>query len=131
MKLLATLAAILVLGFTLFASSRPASAFDFFGTKTNPACTPQTKDSPVCQPPKDEGNPVVRVIRIAASVVATIAGFLAVLMIVISGFQFVTSGGNDEAVANARKRITNSIIGLIIVATAWVIVRFVTDNIIQ
>lgn len=112
-------------------------AFDFFGGHPNNPCNSQQNlpnrtengSSPVCQPSTDNENPVVRILRVAATIVALIGGFLAVLMIIISGFQFVTSGGKDESVVNARRRITNSIIGLIVIALAWLIVRFVTDRV--
>jgi hypothetical protein len=51
-----------------------------------------------------------------------------VIMIIIAGFAMVTSAGNSEAVANARRRIVSAIVGLLIVALAWAIVRFVVDR---
>lgn len=122
--------AVLLFGFLMAGPPQPALAFDFFGNNPTSPCDSQTKDSPVCQPSTDNENPVVKTIRIATTVLALIGGFLAVLMIIISGFQFVTSAGKDESVANARKRITNSIIGLIIIALAWTIVTFVIDRIV-
>jgi len=105
-----------------------AFAFDFFGGNPNEVCNKQTSGSPVCTPVTTNDNPIVTTIQVATSIVALIAGFLAVLMIIIAGFQFVTSGGNDETVKNARRRIQSSIIGLIIIATSWTIIRFVTDQ---
>lgn len=115
---------------TILAPAAPAYAVNFFDTnQKNSPCTDQTKNSPLCQPDKSTQNPVIHAIRITTNIIATISGFLAVFMIIISGFQFVTSGGSDESVANARKRIVNSVIGLIIVAMAWTIIRFVTDRV--
>jgi hypothetical protein len=76
-------------------------------------------------------NPAVHIIQVATSIVALLAGFLAVFMIMISGFQYVTSGGSDEAVSNAKKRLRSALIGLVVVALAWTIIRFVKDSLLS
>lgn len=43
-----------------------------------------------------------------------IIGILAVVMLIISGAQWITSAGNAEAIGAAKKRITGAIIGLFI-----------------
>lgn len=107
-------------------------AFSFFKSGSGQICNGDSSSSPVCQKPSNPNkNPVVDIIRTATSIVALLAGVLAVIMIIISGLTLVTSGGNQEAVTNSRKRITNSIIGLVIVALAWAIIRFVTDTILK
>jgi hypothetical protein len=50
-------------------------------------------------------------------------------MLIYGGFRYVTSAGNDTAVATAKKTITYALIGLIIVAFAQVIVHFVLNNV--
>ena len=52
-----------------------------------------------------------------------IAGFVTVIIIVISGIQFVTSGGNPEAAAAARVRLTFAIIGFVIIVLACAILQ--------
>lgn len=54
-----------------------------------------------------------------------IAGFLAVIFILASAFQFVTSSGNPEGAASARNRLTYALIGFVIVALAFVILQIV------
>lgn len=46
------------------------------------------------------------------------AASLAVLMIVISGFRYVSSGGNEEVQKKAKKNITWAIIGLMLIGIA-------------
>jgi hypothetical protein len=43
-----------------------------------------------------------------------VASILATIMIIISGAQWATSGGNTETITNARKRIAGAVIGLFI-----------------
>jgi len=74
-------------------------------------------------------NVVLRDIKAAADIVAFLAGALAVIMVIVGGFTLVTSAGNSERAAGARRRIIGALIGLAIVALAWTIARFITDNI--
>jgi type IV secretory pathway VirB2 component (pilin) len=55
-------------------------------------------------------------------------GLVAVIMILIGGFQWMTAGGNEEKVASAKKIISAAVIGLIIVLLAWAIVIFVISQ---
>lgn len=54
-----------------------------------------------------------------------ILGAIAVIMIVIGGFKFVTSGGDTNAVASAKNTIIYALVGLVVVALAQVIVHYV------
>jgi hypothetical protein len=55
-----------------------------------------------------------------------VAGFLlAFMMLLLSGIQWITSGGDKQALEKARNGITNALIGLVIVAAAWAIMTFV------
>ncbi len=76
-------------------------------------------------------NPVLHVIQVATSIIAVIVAIAAVVMIIVSGIRMITSGGNQEAVSNARKRITSAIIGLVIVALSWTIINFAIDKFIK
>ncbi|MBI3984259.1 hypothetical protein HY346_03075 [Candidatus Microgenomates bacterium] len=53
------------------------------------------------------------------------AGLVAVIMIIIGGFQYVLSGGNPDKAAQAWRTILYSFIGLIIVLSAGWIINFV------
>lgn len=99
------------------------------------ACDPSVSNSKAANSAicKDQGtatDPAVHIIHVAADIIALIAGLAAVLIIIASGIAMITSGGNSESVGNARKRILGAIIGLAIIAFAWVIVTFLTDKLI-
>jgi len=53
------------------------------------------------------------------------AGIFFVFMILWGAFQWLTSGGEKEAVAAARGRITNAVIGIILFAVAFAIIQIV------
>lgn len=56
-------------------------------------------------------------------------GVIAVAMIILGGFQWLISGGNDESVAAAKKTIGNAVIGIIVVLLAWAVVHFTIGTI--
>lgn len=54
-----------------------------------------------------------------------VAGFVAVVSIMIAGASHVFSGGSPEKAASARKRMYNSLIGLAIALIATALVTFI------
>lgn len=64
-------------------------------------------------------------IRKFINLLSVIVGIVAVIMIMVGGFRYITSGGNDTGVTSAKNTILYAIIGLIIVALAQLLVRFV------
>ncbi len=65
---------------------------------------------------------------VVARIIRAILGFLGVVAVVIilwGGFLWMTSGGQDEKIRNARKLILMGIIGLGIVLAAYAIASFV------
>ncbi len=70
---------------------------------------------------RDPRETVALVIRIIMGFLGTIA----IVIILLGGFKWMTAGGNDEKVTEARKLITAGIIGLIIILSAYAITNFV------
>jgi hypothetical protein len=69
-----------------------------------------------------------------ASLIRVVLGFLgivAVVIILIGGFKWMTAGGNDDKVKSAKKVIISGIIGLVIVLSAFAIASFVIGSIIR
>lgn len=59
------------------------------------------------------------------TVVFGIFGAIAVIVVIYSGIQLIISQGNSEKVAQARRGVIYSIVGLVVIAIAQVIVLFV------
>ena len=55
------------------------------------------------------------------------AGIVALILIIISGFKFVTSAGEPKRAEGARKTLTFALIGLFLILLSFAIVRFVAD----
>lgn len=71
---------------------------------------------------------------IAASVLNVLMGFLgiiAVIIILIGGFKWMTAGGGEDKIAEAKKLMTAGVIGLVIILAAWGITIFVMQNLLN
>lgn len=58
-----------------------------------------------------------------------LAGTVAVLFIIVGGFQYVSSAGNPESVQKAKNTILYAVVGLIVVILSYAIVNFIITNI--
>lgn len=68
------------------------------------------------------------IIRLVINVFSLIVGVISVIMIIIGGLKYITSGGDSGNVSGAKNTILYAIIGLVVVALAQVIVRFVLEK---
>ncbi len=64
-------------------------------------------------------------VTVVINIFSIIVGAVSVIMIIVGGFRYITSGGNNSGVAGAKNTIIYALIGLVIVALAQVIVHFV------
>ncbi len=53
----------------------------------------------------------------------TIAAIVAVIMVMLAGFQWVTSGGNSESITSAKKRIAGALMGLFLMYLSYFILN--------
>lgn len=71
---------------------------------------------------------------IAAQVINILLGFLgiiAVVIILIGGFKWMTAGGNEDKVAEAKKLLAAGAIGLIIVFMAYGLAQYVLSKLVE
>lgn len=64
-------------------------------------------------------------IKNVIDIFSVVVGVVAVIMIIVGGLKYITSGGESGNVTGAKNTILYAVVGLIIVALAQVIVRFV------
>lgn len=131
--LLATLASMFVLVTPAMAFAAPPA--------TPPATTPPTtaqsnKDSACeglalaggdCASTTTTGG-VGDIVKAAINIFSILVGIVAVIMIMVGGFKYITSNGDSGSVNSAKNTILYAIIGLVIVAAAQLIVQFVLTN---
>lgn len=59
---------------------------------------------------------------------SVVIGVIAVVMIMIGGVKYITSGGDSGNITTAKNTILYAVIGLIVVALAQVVVKFVLQE---
>ncbi|MEK9183231.1 MAG: hypothetical protein AAB849_01870 [Patescibacteria group bacterium] len=75
---------------------------------------------------KDVRVTVANIINVALGLL----GIVAVVIILIGGFEWMTAGGNEEKTGEARNRIFAGIIGLAIILSAYAIASFVINSLV-
>jgi len=77
----------------------------------------------------DATTKINNLIHTIINILSAVVGIIAVIMIIVGGFRYITSGGSDTGVTGAKNTILYAIIGLIIVALAQILVRFVLSKV--
>lgn len=65
------------------------------------------------------------ILAVVINILSIIVGVAAVIMIIIGGFNYVTSSGESSNTASAKNTIIYALVGLVIVVLAQVLVHFV------
>jgi hypothetical protein len=76
---------------------------------------------------QDVRTTIARIIRTAMGLL----GIVAVVIILIGGFKWMTAGGNDEQTGEARKWIFSGIIGLAIILSAYALATYVINSLVS
>lgn len=65
------------------------------------------------------------------NVALSFLGIIFIILIIYSGYNWMTANGNEEQVKKSTKTITRAIIGLIITLSSWAIWFFIFENLIK
>jgi hypothetical protein len=108
------------------APASTASAYNPIGK----ACQGQGSGSTACNS-QGTNNVVGKdgIIARATRLVAGVGAVIAVIVIVIYGFQMITSYGDSGKVTTARNAVVGAVVGLVIIGLAQAIVVFIISNI--
>lgn len=80
------------------------------------------------QSPAQATQTVNDTIKTGLNILSVLIGIVAVVMIIMGGLRYILSGGSQEKVTSAKNTLLYAVIGLIIVALAQIIVKFVLDK---
>ena len=68
-------------------------------------------------------------IKTVVNILLWAVGILSVIMIIFSGFRYITSAGDAAKTKSAQSTLTYAVVGLIVAVFAWAIVNIVLDRI--
>jgi hypothetical protein len=126
--------AVLIGLFGLLAVTGPAFAQTVQQEINNGLCAGSNLQVPTgpgtgsCNGVNSASNNLEKFVRHIVNILSAVIGIVAVIMIMVGGFRYVTSGGSDSSVTSAKNTILYAIIGLIIVALSQVLVHFTIKN---
>ena len=76
---------------------------------------------------KDIRETIASIINVAMGLL----GIIAVCIILLGGFKWMTAGGSEDKVGEAKKLIISGVIGLVIILTAYAIATFVVNSLLE
>ena len=79
--------------------------------------------------PKGDGSFGALFMFIINSIMLPLAGIVAMTFIIIGGYQYITSSGDEELAAKGKKTLSNAVIGLVVVILSYIIVTVVINAI--
>ena len=96
-------------------------------------CSSTAKSTDVCgdvnSQTKAKTNPIIIALKSLLEILSLIAGVAATVVLILSGFRFITSNGDANGVKAARDGVLYVVIGLLVVIVAQAIIAFVINKI--
>ncbi|HNV12429.1 MAG TPA: pilin [bacterium] len=63
--------------------------------------------------------------------VLTLLGIVAVVIVLLGGFKWMTAAGNEDKIGEAKKLLGAGVVGLVIILAAWGITTFVLNTLME
>ncbi|HEY5806226.1 MAG TPA: pilin [Candidatus Saccharimonadales bacterium] len=92
-----------------------------------------TGDGTTCNPggTSEGAEKIQNIVTMIINIFSIIVGIVAVIMIIYGGFKYITSGGDSGNITSAKNTIIYAIIGLVVVALAQFLVKFVLEKVVS
>jgi len=78
---------------------------------------------------EDNSVRLSNIVKNGLNVFTAVVGIISIIFIIIGGVKYITSSGEANNITSAKNTIMYSIVGLIVVALAQVIVKFVLNKV--
>ncbi len=115
---------ILVIVVVLFSTvSISVPAYAQLTNAKNYACNGAGLDANACT--GGGGGGISQLLTTILNTLSWVVGVVAVIMIIIAGFRYIVSGGDEAGVRGAKNAILYVVVGIVIVVLAQIIVQFV------
>lgn len=75
-----------------------------------------------------DGDGVANAIAAVVNILSYIVGVAAVIVVIYSGFKYITASGDSNKIGNAKSTLIYALIGLVVAALAQVLVQFVLSE---
>lgn len=118
----------LIAAIAIFAAVAPPTSYAAFDGAKGQACggVNLSNGSGACA---DSSGKLSTIIGVVINILSVIVGIVAVIFIMVGGFKFITSGGDAQSIASARMTILYAVVGLVVVAMAQIVVKYVLHRV--
>ena len=72
--------------------------------------------------------PLIETVARIINILLGFLGVLAVILVLLGGFKWMTAGGNEDKIAEAKKLMGAGLVGLVIILAAFAIASFVVNQ---
>ena len=98
------------------------------GTELDPTSIDGTGASD-CNTSTEAAPTIERIVKLVINIFSWVVGIIAVIMIIVGGLKYITSSGDSGNVTGAKNTILYAVVGLVVVALAQFVVRFVLERV--
>lgn len=126
MKRIKTFIAAALLGLFVLTPALPVAAAPFYVADAKQDVCQSLNAGADCG--KSTGPSVNNIIRTGINLLSLIAGVIAIVMIIIAGLKYIISSGDPKNIESSKNTLLYAIVGLVVVAFAQLIVRFVLST---
>lgn len=74
------------------------------------------------------GDKVTSLPATVVNILSYIVGVVAIIMIILAGFKYITAGGDSNRISSAKTTLIYALVGIVIVVLAQALVRFVISS---
>lgn len=106
----------------------PVNALYMSAAASEDACTTLGKLNPDSKDCSEANAGINKLLTVALNLLSIVAGVIAVIMVIISGFKYVTSQGDAQGISSSKQTLIYAIVGIVVVAFAQFIVKFVLER---
>lgn len=128
---------VLLLGIgVVYSNSTILQAAEFGSSNCPPGQTPSDQPGLECELLNPAPNQLVDIDNYQTVIIAVIrlllglAGAVGVIFLVIGGYQYITSRGNEEGMEKAKRTIMGAIVGIVIIVLAFAIVNIINNTLV-
>ncbi len=132
MKTIATrllVATFLFFGVLQISSASPVIALIGSGAKEQACKGVELDNATGANCGKDASKETQDIVQTVINILSAVGGIIAVIVIIVNGIRLVLSSGDSAKVNTARSGIIMAVVGLLVIALAQALVRFVVSRV--
>lgn len=111
------------------ASAMPRASHAAFADFNKDACSGVNQVGGGSGCGSNPSSTIAKLMKSVLTILSVIVGFAAIVMVIVSGFRFITANGDSSSIASARSSLIYALVGVVIAVFAQVIVRFVLGKV--